>query len=72
MIGPTQREQWAPQRSPLPTGAETIVDLVGEYPMTFTPQRSPLPTGAETCEGLHRCVRHPASTKSAPHGSGDV
>ena len=35
------------------------------------PQRSPLPTGAET-EGLVRVVGDgQASTKSAPHRSGD-
>ena len=35
------------------------------------PQRSPLPTGAETSARSHTWSRHGASTKSAPHRSGD-
>ena len=36
-----------PQRSPLPTGAETALDTMSGT-VAFMPQRSPLPTGAET------------------------
>ena len=109
-----------PQRSPLPTGAETGADggvheapvdastksaphrsgdshhNAGQGPRTAhrlnevrspqerrpeqtaaymkrpsTPQRSPLPTGAETEVVLHGPPLRRASTKSAPHRSGD-
>ena len=86
-----------PQRSPLPTGAETSRrgpvchrgrkrlnevrsprerrhDAILHPLATFgEPQRSPLPTGAETrVDARPVQVRsRPASTKSAPHGSGD-
>ena len=44
---PANREQWEPQRSPLPKGAEThMPSLV--YQSALPPQRSPLPKGAET------------------------
>ena len=60
-----------PQRSPLPKGAETVLDPASGSRML--PQRSPLPKGAETVTGSEHGVRVvPASTKSAPQRSGDV
>ena len=78
---PTGAETWAviftlmgnvwPQRSPLPTGAETVAVAV-RVRSALMPQRSPLPTGAETEGTFGGDTLSAASTKSAPHRSGDL
>ena len=61
MLAGSARSTVVPQRSPLPTGAETAPSAFVVRP-TGSPQRSPLPTGAETAfpaASLTRCRNWP-------------